>query len=719
MWGHPHLKFIRSQLADVTLGRCRKLAIAWPPQHYKTWSTTVRYPLWRMLREPGLRVGVGTYNQRYANKISRWTRRLLERVGVEATGAVDSWALPNGSSYIARGAGVGLAGEPVDLWVCDDPFKNREQADSATVQEKVWEWHMDDVTPRIQQGGEYILIHTRWNAGDLIGRVLKSEDKAAWRFVRLPAVAESQADRDRVHERLGLPVGEPDPIDRAAGDPLCPAAFDADALADKRRVLGVGFESLYQQDEVPRGGSFFQRDWFKSADAIPAGARLVRYWDLACLVAGTMIETRDGPRPIESVQPGDYVLTRSGFKRVLNAWLTKHVKRVTTVTFSNGSRIAGTDDHLVWTENRGWVELGSLTSNDYNTSITKEGYTWRLVRVSPVSRTRSASSSMASRTHAVRGGSTSRRTAGTRSGSGTTPSRCTKRFGSTIAGRSPTATTCITLMATTTTTQSTTLSCSPAPSTRVATTRLRLSTAPSGLKNTTAESLKPGGLTPFTSSTCAPTAATNSSPGADRQSSVPTVAAGFTATTSDGTAVYDLEVEDAHEFFANGVLVHNSSRKDSACFTSGVLMGAVGAGEAKRYVVADVVRGRWSPADRNEVMLQTARADATRPGFERTWFEEPVFDKDRSAMRGIMAQLSGFPVAPDNVGSQGSKELRAEPMAAAAKAGLVSVVAGPWVGAWLTEVESFPRGQWKDQVDSSTGAFNKLSRGGGAWAVSG
>lgn len=436
-WGHPHLSFIRGQLADVTLGTCRKLAIAWPPQHYKTWSTTVRYPLWRMLREPGLRVGVGTYNQRYANKISRWTRRLLERLGVEAAGAVDSWALPNGSTYIARGAGVGLAGEPVDLWVCDDPFKNREQADSATVQEKVWEWHMDDVTPRIQQGGAYILIHTRWNAGDLIGRILKSDDKDAWRFVRLPAVAETQEQRDRVHERLGLPLGLGDPLGRAPGDPLCPGAFDGAALADKRRVLGVGFESLYQQDEVPRGGSFFQRDWFGDAPAPLDGTEWVRYWDLA------------------------------------------------------------------------------------------------------------------------------------------------------------------------------------------------------------------------------------------------------------------------------------ASRDDSACYTSGVLMGRHGKGEAARYFVGDVVRGRWAPAERNEVILQTAKSDAARKGFQRTWFEKPVFDKGGSASRAIVAKLAGYPVMADNVSGAGSKEVRAEPLAGAAMAGLVKLVeGGAWRAAFLTELEGFPRGQWKDQVDSASGAFNKLTRPG-------
>jgi hypothetical protein len=106
-----------------------------------------------MLRTPGLRVGIGTYNQRYANKVSRWTQRIVQQQGYGYEEAVEDWNLANGSSYIARGAGVGLAGEPVDLFLCDDPFKNREEADSPVVQENVWEWWMDDVTPRIQQTG--------------------------------------------------------------------------------------------------------------------------------------------------------------------------------------------------------------------------------------------------------------------------------------------------------------------------------------------------------------------------------------------------------------------------------------------------------------------------------------------------------------------------------------------------------------------------------------
>lgn len=173
--------------------------------------------------------------------------------------------------------------------------------------------------------------------------------------------------------------------------------------------------------------------------------------------------------------------------------------------------------------------------------------------------------------------------------------------------------------------------------------------------------------------------------------------------------MYDLEVEDAHEFFANGILVHNS-RKDSACFTAGVLLAKHGTGDAARFFAVDVIRGRWMPAERNDILLQTAIADRARPGFARTLFEAPVFDKDRSAERAIIAKLAGHVVTADRVSGAGSKELRAEPLASAAKGGIVALVAGPWNSAFLTEYEGFPRGNWKDQVDSGSGAYNALTR---------
>jgi len=42
----------------------------------------------------------------------------------------------------------------------------------------------------------------------------------------------------------------------------------------------------------------------------------------ACFVAGTLIETISGPKQIERIQPGEMVLTRHGYKPVRHAWCT-------------------------------------------------------------------------------------------------------------------------------------------------------------------------------------------------------------------------------------------------------------------------------------------------------------------------------------------------------------------------------------------------------------
>src|SRR5436305_290452 len=55
-WDWPHLAHIRTHLDRVTRGECRRLLIFCPPRHGKTEQTTVRYPVWRLEREPQLRV---------------------------------------------------------------------------------------------------------------------------------------------------------------------------------------------------------------------------------------------------------------------------------------------------------------------------------------------------------------------------------------------------------------------------------------------------------------------------------------------------------------------------------------------------------------------------------------------------------------------------------------------------------------------------------------
>lgn len=85
----------------------------------------------------------------------------------------------------------------------------------------------------------------------------------------------------------------------------------------------------------------------------------------ACLIAGTKIKTINGDCNIENIKIGDLVYTRDGIKKVMWAGQSKKDPQlVRKVTFSNGFELIGTDDHPVWVEGRGWVDLAALRYGD-------------------------------------------------------------------------------------------------------------------------------------------------------------------------------------------------------------------------------------------------------------------------------------------------------------------------------------------------------------------
>jgi predicted phage terminase large subunit-like protein len=85
--------------------------------------------------------------------------------------------------------------------------------------------------------------------------------------------------------------------------------------------------------------------------------------------------------------------------------------------------------------------------------------------------------------------------------------------------------------------------------------------------------------------------------------------------------------------------------------------------------------------------------------------QEPGSGGKESA-EATIRNLAGFKVYADKV--TGSKEVRAEPLAAQVQGGNVWLGGGQWQVALLDEMQSFPAGKHRDQVDACSGAFNRL-----------
>jgi len=142
--------------------------------------------------------------------------------------------------------------------------------------------------------------------------------------------------------------------------------------------------------------------------------------------------------------------------------------------------------------------------------------------------------------------------------------------------------------------------------------------------------------------------------------------------------------------------------EDGGAFTVGVL---VALGPDGVFYIEDVVRGQWSAYNREQVILQTAELDRRR-GPVVTWLEQEPGSGGKDSAHDTVRNLAGFPVFLDRV--SGDKETRAEPFAAQAEAGNVRLVAGPWNAGYIERVTGFPNEKYKDEVDASAGAVNKL-----------
>ena len=161
-----------------------------------------------------------------------------------------------------------------------------------------------------------------------------------------------------------------------------------------------------------------------------------------------------------------------------------------------------------------------------------------------------------------------------------------------------------------------------------------------------------------------------------------------------------------------------AATESGGCYTCGVLMCLAA---DNRYYVQEVVRGQWSVRARDEIMLAANRNawQQWRPfGPVDLWVEQEPGSGGKESADATIDLHRGLPMRAER--PSGEKRVRAEPFASMAeRRDKVCLLRAPWNRAYLDELSMFPNSTFTDQVDASSGAFNKLATPLVGYAVAG
>ena len=282
-------------LTRFAMGEIKKLMITMPPQHGKSEGATRRLPAFVLGQDPDKRIAIVSYNAIKARKFNRELQRIMDddryyelfpqtllagqasyqeqgrRSRNYARNSDECEIVGYQGSFKTIGVGGSLTGEPVDMLIMDDLYKDASSAWSPVIRQNVADWYDTVASTRLHNDSQQLLVFTRWHMEDLAGRLLEQEgvydpieNPQGWLLVSFPAIQNRSPS-------------EQDP--RAEGEPLWPERHSLEKLLEIKGRSPTVFESLYQQNPQPSQGLMYEE--FTCYTDLPSRSYSVAYIDAA------------------------------------------------------------------------------------------------------------------------------------------------------------------------------------------------------------------------------------------------------------------------------------------------------------------------------------------------------------------------------------------------------------------------------------------------------
>jgi len=252
----------QTALEKVERGEDVRIILECPPRHGKSELATKKFPAWVLGHHPEWPIIVSSYSSELASEFGQGTRDIMESETYQDifntrlrpdTKAKGRWMTQEDGGYTAVGVGGSITGKGFKIGIIDDPFKNREEANSETIRDSRWDWYRSTFYTRGEGGTAVIVIMTRWHMDDLVGRLVDQQEKA-------------ERDNEKFYDkwtRITFPaIAVEDEAFRKKGDPLWPEKFPIESLRVIENTLGpYEFAALYQAHPISSANQEFKEDW--------------------------------------------------------------------------------------------------------------------------------------------------------------------------------------------------------------------------------------------------------------------------------------------------------------------------------------------------------------------------------------------------------------------------------------------------------------------------
>jgi hypothetical protein len=204
---------------------------------------------WILARHPDRHVIYVSFGQRFSDRQSRAVRKLHSSGGGELQpdfNTIQEWQTTKGGGLLSASVGGELTGHPATHIFFDDPYKNREEAESPEHREMVEELFSAAVMTRLAPGGSIVVVASRWHEEDLSGRLIRGEiGGGGFEHVHLRAI-----ETDELGNEYALCPWGP--------DPRYPRTLDFLRKLRGGRVSEYDWHSLYQGEPRPKSGGLFR-----------------------------------------------------------------------------------------------------------------------------------------------------------------------------------------------------------------------------------------------------------------------------------------------------------------------------------------------------------------------------------------------------------------------------------------------------------------------------